>query len=192
MSNQLASEMRAHEYMVHEYQKMNNYGMVRKFEAARVSPETGTPDEYLAVRDVAMHSLGIGTTHDMKSVPRGIFLASLKCPEYTVHEKINMWRGKALSGVSFLWQTMITTDLADRVPQLKIPVYFVHGVFDYTCSYAEAKIYFSKLQAPLKGFYTFDESAHSPLFEEPLRFLQILREDVLRLKNRLADAEVND
>ena len=192
MSNQLASEMRAHEYMMNEYRKINNHGMVRKLEAARVSPEAGTPDEYLAVRDVAMHSLGVGTTHDMNSVLRGIFLASLQCPEYTVREKINMWRGKAVSGVSFLWQTMITMDLADRVPVLKIPVYFVHGVFDYTCSYTEAKIYFSKLQAPVKGFYTFDQSAHSPLFEEPLRFLQILREDVLNGRNALADAEMDD
>ena len=33
----------------------------------------GTPDAYLALRDPAMHSLGIGTMHDMDSVLTGIF-----------------------------------------------------------------------------------------------------------------------
>jgi len=187
MSDQLASEIRAHDYMVHEFHRIGDQRMVRKLQAAPVTAESGTPAAYLAVRDRAMHTLGIGTTHDMKSVFRGIFLASLRCREYTLSEKINMWRGKALSGVSFLWQTMLTTNLVDRVPALDVPVYFLHGVFDFTCSYAVAKTYFDSLSAPLKGFYTFDESAHSPIFEELSRVMQILRQDVLGGKNQLAD-----
>ncbi len=56
--------------------------MVRKLEAAPVTIN-GTPDAYLALRDPAMHSLGIGTTHDMNSVITGIFLPSLACRDYT-------------------------------------------------------------------------------------------------------------
>jgi len=68
-----------------------------------------------------------------------------------------------------------------------VPVYFLHGVHDYTCTCAEASRYFESLTAPLKGFYTFSRSAHSPMFEEPDRFMAILREDVLKGTNRLAD-----
>jgi len=53
------------------------------------------------------------------------------------------------------------------VPTLRIPVYFFHGRHDYTCSYDLAKEYFRKLKAPMKGFYTFENSAHSPVLEEP-------------------------
>lgn len=52
---------------------------------------------------------------------------------------------------------------------------------------AEASTYFDRLTAPVKGFYTFRESAHSPMFEEPDKFVRILREDVLNGTNRLAD-----
>ena len=38
--------------------------------------------------------------------------------------------------------------------------------------------YLTKLRAPLKGFYTFDESAHSPLFEEPAKLRRILAEEL--------------
>jgi len=50
-----------------------------------------------------------------------------------------------------------------------------------------AKDYFEKLQAPVKGFYTFEKSAHSPLFEEPEKLRHILQEDVLAGMSNLAD-----
>jgi len=43
------------------------------------------------------------------------------------------------------------------------------------------------LKAPLKGFYTFDRSAHSPVMEEPQKAQKIMREDVLARTNNLAD-----
>jgi pimeloyl-ACP methyl ester carboxylesterase len=173
--------MLAYEYMLTRFKESGNSKMVRKLEAAPVSLNEGTPGSYLAVRDPAMHSLGIGTTHDMTSVITGIFLPSLSCRDYTVMEKLNMWRGKSESGVSSLWDEMLATDLAIQVPSLDIPVYFFHGIYDYTVSFTLAKEYFHKLKAPVKEFYTFEQSAHSPLFEEPVKMQAILREDVLKL-----------
>jgi pimeloyl-ACP methyl ester carboxylesterase len=187
MSNQLESEQLAVEYMLQQFKANGNTDMVRKLEAAPVTMTNGTPEAYLALRDEAMHSLGIGTTHDMKSVITGIFLPSLTFPEYTLMEKVNLWRGKFRSGVSPLWETMLATDLNQQVPQLDLPVYFIHGIYDYTCSYTLAKSYFERLKAPLKGFYTFDQSAHSPMFEEPGKMQMILQEDVLAGSNSHAD-----
>ena len=187
MSYQLKSERLAYEYMLRQFQASNNKEMVKALEAAPVTMPGGTPAAYLALRDEAMHSLGIGTTHDMNSVITGIFLPSLICRDYTVVEKINMWRGKSRSGVSILWHDMLVTDLSKQVPALDVPVYFLHGIYDYTVSYALAKNFYDKLQAPIKGFYTFEHSAHSPLFEEPERMRQILVEDVLAGENSLAD-----
>jgi pimeloyl-ACP methyl ester carboxylesterase len=134
-----------------------------------------------------MHSLGIGTTRDMNSVVTGIFLPSLTCLDYNFKEKVNMWLGKANAGISILWSDVMTTDLSQKVPEIKIPVYFMEGIFDYTCSYTEAKKYFEKLDAPIKGFYTFEQSAHSPLFEEPEKMELILKNDVLAGLNNLSD-----
>jgi pimeloyl-ACP methyl ester carboxylesterase len=187
MSDQLKSERLAYEYMIKKFSEEGNTKMVRKLEAEPVTIKNGTPDAYLALRDPAMHSLGIGTTHDMNSVISGIFLPSLKCKEYTMIEKINMWCGKSRSGISILWTTMLTTDLSNEVPEFKLPVYFFEGIYDYTCSYTEAKTYFEKLKAPIKGFYTFENSAHSPIFEEPLKAREIMLHDVLNGSAELAD-----
>jgi len=185
MSYQLKSEKLAYEYMLEQFKENGNTKMVRKLEEAPVTMMGGTPEAYLALRDPAMHSLGIGTTHDMNSVITGVFLPSLTSREYTLGEKVNMWRGKSRSGVSPLWDDILSTDLSKEVTELSIPVYFFEGIYDYTCSYTLAKEYFDQLKAPIKGFYTFEQSAHSPLFEEPEKMGRILQEDVLAGTNSL-------
>ena len=186
MSNQLESEKLAYAYMVQRLRDDGNAKMVRALEQAPVTDSIPLPASYLSVRDSAMHSLGVGTTHDMRSVVTGLLLRSLENREYTLPEKINMWRGKVFSG-SRLWNTQLSTDLTKKVTRLEIPVYFFHGAYDYTVSYSLAKSYYDQLDAPVKGFYTFADSAHSPLFEEPKRVAEILQGDVLVGATRLAD-----
>jgi pimeloyl-ACP methyl ester carboxylesterase len=189
MSNQLKSEKLAYDYMLQQFKANGNAKMVRKLEAAPVTMAGGVPDAYRALRDPAMHSLGIGTTHDMDSVITGIFFPSLQSRDYTFIEKVNTWRAKASSGVALLWNDMITTDLSKEVIKFNIPVYFFSGIYDYTVNFTLAKDYFEKLQAPVKGFYTFKQSAHSPIFEEPEKVRKILLEDVLVGGDSLADAK---
>jgi pimeloyl-ACP methyl ester carboxylesterase len=188
MSDQLASEKLAYDYMLQRFRDEGNAAMVKKLERAPVGDAVPLPDSYLAVRDVAMHSLGVGTTRDMRSIVSGLLLRSLRFREYTLSEKIALWRGKIRSGHD-LWNTQLTTDLTKKVTRLDVPVYFLHGVHDYTVSYTLARAYHEQLEAPLKGFYTFDQSAHSPLFEEPQKTCAIMREDVLTGATRLADRQ---
>ena len=96
-SNQLRSELLNYEYMVSEYQKNGDTRMVRRLKAAPVTLKDGPPKSYLSLRDVAMHGLGIGTMHDMKSVLTGLVLRSFLCRQYTLREKLNMWRAKTSS-----------------------------------------------------------------------------------------------
>jgi pimeloyl-ACP methyl ester carboxylesterase len=187
MAHQIKSEKLAYEYMLAQYKARGNTQKVRQLEKSPVTLSVPLPPSYAAVRDAAMHGLGVGTTRDMKSVVTGIFLPSWCFNEYTLREKINLWRGKLFSH-AILWNEMIATDLTQKVTALNLPVYFFHGRYDYTCSYDLAQAYFDQITTPLKGFYTFEQSAHSPIFEEPEKMRRILREDVLAGTNRLADA----
>lgn len=186
MSNQLESEKLAYNYMLKRFKDDGNTTMARRLEEAPVGDAVPLPDSYLKLRDVAMHELGVGTTHDMKSIISGLLLASVLNREYTLSEKLGMWRGKILSG-NRLWNAQLSTDLTKKMTRLELPVYFFHGVYDYTVSYPLAKSYYDLLVAPVKGFYTFKHSAHSPLFEEPARMREIVRADVLTGLKGLAD-----
>jgi pimeloyl-ACP methyl ester carboxylesterase len=189
ISRPLESEKLAYKYMMEQYTIAGDKRMVQRLEKFPITEMDIVPNSYRSLRDEAMHKLGIGTMHNMKSVVSGIFLPSWKFPEYTLSEKVNIWRGKWSAYSTNMWNQMIATDLTAKVTKLDIPVYFFHGIYDYTCSYTLAKDYFEKLQAPLKGFYTFEQSAHSPLFEEPEKMQHILRKDVLGGVNNLADTK---
>jgi pimeloyl-ACP methyl ester carboxylesterase len=169
-------------------QFLSDLDMVRKLEAAPVTMAGGMPPGYVAMRDEAMHRLGVGTMHTMTNYLQGLFLASFQTREYTIGEKVGLWRGKFAAGVSPLLGEITTTDLSEILPALNLPVYFLHGSYDYTVNYSLAKAYADQLRAPLKGFYTFAQSAHSPMFEEPEKTQRILREDVLAATNHLSDA----
>ena len=73
MSYQLESERLAYEFMLERFKQKGDTKMVQRLERAPVTTTGGTPDGYLALRDKGMHSLGIGTTRDMKSVIRRHF-----------------------------------------------------------------------------------------------------------------------
>jgi pimeloyl-ACP methyl ester carboxylesterase len=191
MTNQLRSEQLAYEYMLQQFREIGDLDMVRKLKAAPVTLDGGTPPAYLAVRDEAMHRLGVGTMHTMTSIMQGLFLASLQTREYTLGEKVGLWRGKLAAGVSAVWDEQIATDLSETLPAVHVPVYLLHGRYDYTVSYPLAKAYYEQLRAPIKGFYTFEQSAHSPMFEEPARTVQILHDDVLAGTARLADGPLD-
>lgn len=186
MSDQLESERLAYSYMLARFTDEGDTSMVRKLRQSAAPDSVPLADSYLSLRDPAMHSLGIGTTHAMRSIVPGLLVPSLQNREYSLGEKIGLWRAKISAG-DLLWNLQLSTDLTTKVTRLEIPVYFLHGVHDYTVSYPLAKSYFDQLDAPVKGFYTFTESAHSPLFEEPGRMGEIMREDVLTATNGLAD-----
>jgi pimeloyl-ACP methyl ester carboxylesterase len=192
ITNQRLSERLAYEYMLSEFRAQGNVNMVRKLEESSFEmtvplPTVPLPESYMAIRDEAMHTLGVGTMREMSSVITGVFWPVWQNREYTLSEKINIWRGKWSASASRLRNQMLTTDITVEVPRLEVPVYFLHGKYDYTASYVLAKAYLQQLQAPLKGFYTYENSAHSPIFEDPERTRFILTKDVLGAAVSLSD-----
>ena len=191
ISNQLLSEKIAYSYMLEQYKLNGNKKMVRKFEKHNMLSLDYMPMKYVKFRDKPMHELGIGTMRDMKSVINGIFFPVMNFSEYTFSEKLKLWKANSmLLKKTNLWDTMIQCNLFDEIKTVEIPIYFLHGIYDYTVNYSLAKEYYQQITAPMKGFYTFEKSAHSPIFEEPDKFIKILREDVLFGKNELSDRDI--
>ena len=97
----------------------------------------------------------------------------------TVAEKINLWRGKIFSNNSELGRERDTADLREKIRNIDVPVYFFSGKYDYTVNYEMAEEYLNSIEAPEKNFYLFENSAHSPMFEEPERVKEIIEKDII-------------
>ncbi len=189
MADSTKSEMLAYDYMYEEYKAQGNDKMVRQFEEYPIhtSEDAFVKYTFSALRDNAMHDLGGGTTHTMRSVTSEIFFPSLRCTVYTQAERINIWRGKAFAQATPVGVARWNFNAFNEIPRLEIPVYFFAGTYDLTVAYSLQKEYYEKLDAPLKAFYTFDNSAHSPMFEEPGKAMEILSQDVLTGTMGLSD-----
>lgn len=178
------SERQAYAWMLAQYEAAGDNGMADKLKDYNVlaaQPDTALIPYFKSMlRDKAMHELGIGTARNMDSVVTGIFLPVMKSPAYTLGEKVTVWRAKAfLRSETGLLEQLFTTRTADIVPELQIPAYFISGVYDLTVNHDLSKEYYEQLKAPVKAFYTFADSAHSPMFEEPVRFLEVMEQNVL-------------
>lgn len=170
MSDQPRSEQLAYEYMLSLCERENNQTLLEQL----TDNPFGT-DSYFnsGVRDKAMHALGVGTTRNMKSVITGIFFPSFRMTDYSLKERINIWRGKSF--VNQTMQDIFKFNAFETVKSVNVPVYFFAGKYDYTCCYELQKEYFDFLEAPEKYFYTFENSAHSPLFEEPQKAEEMIK-----------------
>ncbi len=191
ITNQAESEKLAYSYMLEQYQLSKDVKMVSEFESYPIFIDESAYINYFnsSLRDTAMHELGVGTMHNMNSVIKGIFFPSLRCSVYTPFERINIWRGKAFVKTTTAVADVTRFNAFLEVPALDIPIYFFAGIYDYTCCYSLQREYFDQIKAPVKAFYTFSHSAHSPLFEEPDKARLILREDVLTGSMDYADTQ---
>ena len=190
ITRQAESEKLGYKFMMNRYLANGNSKMVAEFRKYPILDNDSFILPFLnsVLRDKAQHDLGIGTMHNMRSIIKDIFLPVWTCKAYTIREKLNIW----ISKFSFLRKAglrgeIIQSDITAKVPRLEIPVYFFSGRYDLTVNKDLSKEYLTKIEAPVKGFYTFNESAHSPMFEEPQRLKEILIKDILNRTTTLAD-----
>ncbi|MCC6804802.1 MAG: hypothetical protein IT319_18105 [Anaerolineae bacterium] len=70
-------------------------------------------------------------------------------------------------------------DLRTQAARLDVPVYFVLGRWDVNAMTSLAVDYFSIVDAPHKELIWFEDSAHTPLWDEPQRFTDVMVNTVL-------------
>jgi pimeloyl-ACP methyl ester carboxylesterase len=159
---------------------------------ARSSPIAGIQDEYIrqsatrmgdqdaikeleemgaSVRETLLFKFG-GEIHRAKSF-MPLLLTGLAAPEYSLRDARNIPKGVSLYSRDFVYNS--SGELMDVITQVKIPVYFFTGRYDYTDPFTLTEQYFSKIDAPEKHMVWFEESAHFPFYEEPAAFARQMR-----------------
>lgn len=185
VARQEESERLAYTFMLDTFRAAGNRNMVRKLERFPIDSGAEIDMKYLAVRSQGMMKLGIGIMHQYTTMMDAVKIV-LRYKGYTLKEKIKFPLGSSFS-LKHLWNAVLASDFEEQVPRLEVPVYIFQGKFDYQVSYIIAKEFAQILKAPIKGFYTFENSAHSPVFEEPEKMCHILYTDVLQARADLGD-----
>ena len=158
-----------YDFLKKEFEKTGNKKGLKKLNKLASSSNIGRDLEQVLLM------AGCATTRDMRSDAKDIFLKQMSAKCYTSQEKINYWKGKKLLSKS-AYRKYNTEQDADK-PAL-IPVYFFSGYYDYTTPISLSQELLEKLEAPEKKFYTFYNSAHSPLWEENELVIEAMLEHV--------------
>ncbi|MDM5296717.1 alpha/beta hydrolase [Bacillus pumilus] len=119
----------------------------------------------------------VGLTHSLKPLLQMVF-AFLSSKHYRVRDKWKFLKGQSYSQ-NMLWDELMKESIQDRVSSILIPCYFIIGKYDFITPAAVSKPYVDQLIAPIKEWYTFENSAHSPHIEERDRFIHIMRQTAI-------------
>lgn len=169
MANTLQSERESLEYTYEQAKQAGNAEDVKKLELIRSSIEQGkdlTPRILLQKYGGAARLI-----HENRDYISGFLLN----PEYNGLDMIRFYTGM-FSSQDILLKEAFDQNLPDIVDHLEIPTYFVTGKYDYMTTANAARDYFDVLDAPIKDFIVFNESAHYPQFEEKGKFVKWLNE----------------
>jgi pimeloyl-ACP methyl ester carboxylesterase len=117
------------------------------------------------------HAHGEGTGHNL-------MFDSLGAPEYGLLDKV-YWALSLLNTFPNVYSQLNAVDLRTQAAELDVPVYVVKGRWDLNASNALAEAYFDLLDAPHKAWFWFEDSAHTPGWDEPARFTDVMVNTVL-------------
>lgn len=180
VANQYESEVLTYEFIKNEARQRFDDAAIAEIKANPLPEQTASSDIWFDYMGVNRRYVGIygGATYEPHPISE-LISAYLFCEEYTFTDKVNTIRG-AISSFKQLWTPVMEKNLIETLKEQKVPVYIFQGKQDYQTTYMYAKEYYDSLKAPIKQFYTFEKSAHTPMIEEYDTFKEIILRDVLK------------
>lgn len=116
---------------------------------------------------------GVTTHETYSSLARGLLVSMVRSPDYSAGDIIRTLRGMS-STQSALLSDLASMDLTRSVARLEVPVVLVQGRLDQVAPGEATQRFADSLEAPSKQLAWFEKSAHTPQFEEPDKFRDLL------------------
>jgi len=169
--NGIDNEVVSYDYVVEMAQKDNNKKALKDLE------KIGRPPYKNIVSDTAIQRKWLekyGGVERKVNTRKDIILSCLFSPEYTGIDGIKFALGNKFTADA-MWGQNNDLDFIRDLPEVKVPVYFCVGRYDYNTPSVLVENYYNHLTAPKKEIIWFEESAHFPHFEEPEKFAQLAK-----------------
>lgn len=121
-----------------------------------------------------LHKAGGGTIKDkdeFTSIDIPIFMSHC----YNLKEKFSYIPSIKMYRESTFVDESKKLDYRKDIPELKIPVYFISGDYDYNCPWPLVKEYYETVTAPEKDMILVSDAAHSPLWENSVPVIEFMK-----------------
>ncbi len=166
-------ERRTYRFTVEEAKRRNNGSAIK--ELVTIGPPPYPVDALLTQRKW-LNEFG-GAWHKPTSMPY-LLWTSFQASEVTWLDGVYFQRGQDFS-LGALYHETERVNWLRSAPNFQMPVFFLLGRYDRNADADLARTYFMRLRAPEKRLFIFESSAHSPPFEQPAAFNDVLIRVVL-------------
>jgi len=143
------------------------------------------PPPHLSVRQFgtrvrwASNYRGVTTGQSYGTVVRNLITSLVRSRDYSLGDVLRTLRGVALAQAALLSEINALC-LERAVPAIDVPIVILQGRLDMVAPGSAAERYYNALASPQKQLVWFDHSAHTPQYDEPQAFRDLLlqiRED---------------
>jgi len=178
MVEPVENDIEMYEFALQRATELGNTGAVETLR--RNGPPPYTQEELIghfgAMNDIVndymhAHAHGEGTGHNLA-------FDSMAAPEYGLVDKV-YWGLSLLNTFPNVYSQLNDVDFRTQANELDVPVYFIKGRWDINASNALTEEYFELLDAPHKELIWFEDSAHTPSWDEPAHFTDVMVNTVL-------------
>jgi proline iminopeptidase len=173
IANGAEGERRAYAYTVAEAKKRGNAEAIA--ELAEIGPPP-YPIESMLTQRGWLDEFG-GAWHKPTNLFQ-LMLTSYKASEMTLYDGVTFNAGIGFS-LAALGPEIDRVNWMDTATRFDVPVLIAAGRYDRNTDANLARDYFEQIEAPTKQFKWFEQSAHSPPFEEPAAFNAFIIDEVL-------------
>lgn len=171
------NERLSYEFCLNEARKVGDDKVIAKLEkGAPVNGMYPDKDAMMLQRD-CLTKYGGAEYHCREGIVKSLLIPLIKSDEYSLPELVKYARG-ALTLPDKLWGEVIANNFFETASKLDVPVLITQGRHDYNTPSEIVSRWIDMLDAPAKEIVWFEESAHSPIKEEPELWGRVIREKI--------------
>lgn len=178
IANMKENERLSYEWTLGQAKNANDQQTVKKLVELGNPPYSGNWQKKFMTQRRFLGKYGGEVYGNSKGAFPVVIGSLIRSTEYNLRDKVNFFRG-IFASVRLVWPELMTINLAEQAPVLKVPVCFVLGRHDHEAPSTLAENYFKILKAPRKELIWFENSAHLPHVEENQKFNALLIEQLL-------------
>lgn len=166
------AEHHTYDFVLNTARQSGNRRATRQLEKIGPPPHLGVKQFTTRARWAANFG-GVTANANFTSLLRTLLASLIRSPDYSLADIIRTIRGITASQAALLPQ-LADTDLIATMPHLDVPIIIVQGGHDQVAPGEATQRFYDSLTAPSKQLVWFEKSAHTPQYDEPDKFRNLL------------------
>ncbi|MER7243845.1 alpha/beta hydrolase [Kribbella sp. NPDC000426] len=167
-----AAERHMQDFLLTAAHERNSRRAVRQL--ARMDPPPVLKVRQFTTRARWMANFGgVTINQNFNDLTRVLLTSLVRSADYSAADVIRAVRGISAAQAALLPE-LATTDLAQSAAHLEVPIVLAQGRHDQLAPGEFAQRYYDSLTSPSKRLVWFENSAHTPQYDEPDKFRNLL------------------